>query len=103
MKRLLILSASIGISLGLCQIASSTTTASPVHSANFINTINGIVWDPSHRPVADVYVELQNEMQMSLTRTRTTSSGRFSFTVANSGNYYVKVLAGGTPYMDASE
>jgi tetratricopeptide (TPR) repeat protein len=53
--------------------------------------------------VADVYVELQNEMLMSLNRIRTTASGRFSFTVANSGNYVVKVLATGTNYMDASE
>src|SRR5690242_11672907 len=68
-----------------------------------INRIDGIVWDPYRRPVPDVYVELQNEMYMSLSRIRTTASGRFSFTVANPGNYVVKVLASGTNYMDASE
>lgn len=72
-------------------------------SPALINRIDGIVWDPYRKPVADVYVELQNEMLMSLNRVRTTSSGRFSFTVANAGNYVVKVLAGGTNYMDASE
>src|SRR5438105_7443251 len=40
---------------------------------------------------------------MSLSRVRTPGSGRFAFTVANPGNYYVKVLASGTNYMDATE
>jgi Flp pilus assembly protein TadD len=102
------------IAFCICQVlflgvvlASATTrevSAVPGGAASpLINTIEGIVWDPNHRPVADVYVELQNEMMMSLARSRTTSSGRFSFQVANPGNYYVKVLAGGTQFMDASE
>jgi tetratricopeptide (TPR) repeat protein len=72
-------------------------------SAALVNRIDGIVWAPNHSPVSDVYVELQNEMMMSLSRIRTDSSGRFSFTVTNSGNYVVKVLAGPTNFMDASE
>ncbi|HMJ08763.1 MAG TPA: carboxypeptidase-like regulatory domain-containing protein, partial [Pyrinomonadaceae bacterium] len=68
-----------------------------------VNRIDGIVWDPYHRPVPDVYVELQNEMYMSLGRIRTTTTGRFSFTVANQGNYVVRVLTSGTNYLEAAE
>jgi tetratricopeptide (TPR) repeat protein len=71
--------------------------------AAVVNRIEGIVWDPNKQPVADVYVELQNEMYMSLARLRTTSTGRFSFTVSNPGNYYIKVLASGTNFLDATE
>lgn len=62
-----------------------------------------MVWDPYRKPVADVYVELQNELFSTLGRVRTTSSGRFSFIVSKQGNYIVKVLASGTNFLDASE
>ena len=72
-------------------------------SSNLINRIDGIVWDPNRLPVSDVYVELQNELFSTLGRIRTSSSGRFSFTVAKSGNYFIKVFASGTNYSDATE
>jgi len=74
-----------------------------VVSVNAINRIDGIVWDPYRNPVGDVYVELQNELYSTLSRIRTTSSGRFSFIVAKQGNYIIRVLASGTNYLDASE
>ena len=70
---------------------------------NLINRIDGIVWDPNRQPVSDVYVELQNEIFSTLSRIRTSSSGRFSFTVAKQGNYFIKVFASGTNYLDATE
>lgn len=74
------------------------------HSENLINgRIDGIVWNPQRQPVSDVYVELQNELYSTLARVRTTSSGRFSFTVTRQGNYIIKVLAGGTNYSDHTE
>ena len=72
-------------------------------SNNFINRIDGMVWDPNRRPVADVYVELHNELYSTLGRVRTTSSGRFSFQVAKQGNYVVKVLTSDTDYLEVSE
>ena len=77
--------------------------SSDLGPAALVNRIDGIVWSPERRPVPDVWVELQNEMYMSLSRLRTTASGRFSFTVQNPGNYYVKVLSSGTNYLDAVE
>jgi len=83
--------------------AFANNTSASTADTPYINRIEGIVWDPYRHPVGDVYVELQNEMFMSLNRIRTTSSGRFSFTVANAGNYVVKVIASGTNFLDASE
>ena len=72
-------------------------------SNNLINSIEGIVWDPDRRPVPDLYVELQNENYSTLSRTRTNSSGRFSFTGIATGNYNVKVLTTGTSYLEYTE
>src|SRR4051812_18284260 len=95
---------SIALSLSMLSISAfSSPIGDGISRSNVVNRIEGIVWDPNKRPVSDVYVELQNEMYMSLNRMRTTGSGRFSFTVANPGNYYVKVLASGTNFTDATE
>jgi tetratricopeptide (TPR) repeat protein len=72
-------------------------------SNGLINRIDGIVWDPNRRPVSDVYVELQDELYRTLNRVRTSSSGRFSFTVARQGNYIIKVLTTGTNYLEHTE
>jgi len=62
-----------------------------------------MVWDPGRRPVADVYVELQNENYSTISRTRTDSTGRFSFIGIQSGRYNVKVLTTGTNYIEYTE
>lgn len=96
--------------LGLLQIAFlgvavcfAASSARSVNNNSFINRIDGTVWDPYHRPVSNVYVELQNELNYSISRIRTTTSGRFSFSVNKQGNYFVKVFATGTNYLDAIE
>lgn len=73
------------------------------NSSNSINRIDGIVWSPNRQPVSDVYVELQNDFYSTVSRIRTSSSGRFSFLVAQQGNYFIKVIASGTNYLDAIE
>ncbi len=75
----------------------------PVENDKLINRIEGIVWSPTRQPVPDVYVELQNENYSTLSRTRTSSSGRFSFTVSRPGTYNVRVLTTGTNYLEATE
>lgn len=92
------------ISFVFCMINPSYTSAAEIINSNyFINRIDGIVWDPNRKPVPDVYVELQNELYSTLARVRTTSTGRFSFTVARQGNYIIKVLSSGTNYLDSVE
>jgi tetratricopeptide (TPR) repeat protein len=81
--------------LGSAVKAASAATAAP---AAVINVIEGMVYDPNHRPVPNVYVELQNEFNSTVRKERTGSSGRFSFVQVNAGQYYIKVWTTGTNF-----
>ena len=67
------------------------------------NRIEGIVFDPGRRPVADMYVELQNENYLTISRSRTDSTGRFSFIGYPAGHYNVRVITTSTNYAEYSE
>src|SRR3954454_9495262 len=62
------------------------------------NVIEGTVYDPNHRPVPDLWVELQNEFNMTYGRIRTGPSGRFTFGGVKSGRYDIKVYTSGTDF-----
>src|SRR5215510_538954 len=69
------------------------------HSTHLIqgrNEINGTVFGESGRPVPDVYVELLDDVNSTLARSKTTQSGRFSFSNLVNGRYVVRVLPYGT-------
>lgn len=72
-------------------------------SSSLINRVEGTVFDPSRRPVPDIYVELQNENYSTVSRVRTDSTGRFSFTGYPAGHYNIKVLISGTNYQEYTE
>ena len=55
------------------------------------------------RPVSDVYVELVTDLGSSLTRIRTTSSGRFTFSGLSNGSFKIRVLPYGTDYMEQTQ
>lgn len=65
-----------------------------------INLISGQIWSPYNRPVSDIYVELTNELSMTVARYRTTGNGRYEFTNLTSGSFKVKVLTTGTDYLE---
>lgn len=88
----------LGIAFCLCVGSVSAKTI-----RNSGGRIDGIVWGSNRTPVSDVYVELQNELFSTLSRVRTTSSGRFSFSVTRGGNYILKVLTVGTNYLSTSQ
>jgi tetratricopeptide (TPR) repeat protein len=60
------------------------------------NTIGGHVFDQQRRPIANIYVELQNEVYSTISRTRTDGSGRYLFSGLSSGRFSVRVLPYGT-------
>lgn len=64
------------------------------------NSISGFVFSESRRPMADIYVELLDEFGVSIRRTRTEGSGRYSFVGLGDGRYKVKVLPYGTDYTE---
>ena len=67
------------------------------------NEITGTVFSEVGRPVSDVYVELVTDLGSSLTRIRTTSSGRFTFSGLTNGNFKIRVLPYGTDYMEQTQ
>src|SRR3984893_6123160 len=84
-------------------VSTAKSGAENYDSSSLINRIEGIVWDPNRRPVSDIYVELQNENYSTVSRIRTDSTGRFSFTGYPSGHYNIKVLTSGTNYLEYTE
>lgn len=56
------------------------------------NSISGFVFDASRQPVADIYIELQDDVGSTLGRVRTSGSGRYSFSGLSSGNFNVKTI-----------
>ena len=104
MKWLTILSQIGFVILFVCFALPSVKSAEVNHRSNvLINRIEGIVWDPYRRPVSDIYVELENENYSTISKMRTDSTGRFSFTGVAGGHYNIKVLTTGTNYLEYTE
>ena len=70
------------------------------HSSVFAqgNTVSGFVWGPGRVPVPDVNVELQNDLYVTIQRTRTSSSGNYRFDNVPSGRLRVRVLPSGLDF-----
>ncbi len=75
-------------------VAAHTVMAAPQGR----NSITGMIFDESRRPVSEVYVELLNELDITINRARTSSNGRYEFAGLGEGRYKVKVLPFGTDY-----
>lgn len=64
------------------------------------SSISGFVFDPSRRPLPDVYVELLSDVYSTIGRVKTSGSGRYTFSYLTDGNYKVRVLPQGTDLME---
>jgi Flp pilus assembly protein TadD len=64
--------------------------------SQFRNTITGFVFDSQRNPVSQIPVEVQNEVNQTLQRTRTDSSGRFFFSGLSAGRFNIRVIPYGT-------
>jgi tetratricopeptide (TPR) repeat protein len=63
------------------------------------STIAGNITDSARRPLADIWVELLDEVDTRLRRVKTDGSGRYIFNGLSRGNYQVKVVTAGTNYV----
>ncbi len=72
-------------------------------SSNLVNRIEGQVYDPNHRPLQNLYVELLNEVDSVIQRTKTNASGRFSFVGVPPGRLTVRVLTFGTKFLEQTQ
>lgn len=62
------------------------------------NTVSGFVWGAGRVPVPDVTVELQNDLYVTIQRTRTGPSGSYRFNNVPSGRLRVRVLTYGLAF-----
>jgi tetratricopeptide (TPR) repeat protein len=91
---------------GLCfsfVVLFATTLEVFPKTSNLINRIEGQVFDPNHRPVENVYVELLSETDSVIQRTKTNSAGRFTFSGVPAGRLTVRVLPYGTSLMEQTQ
>lgn len=66
------------------------------------NTISGSVFNAERQPVADIYVELMNEVNSVIARKKTTSGGRYTFSGVSAGTFTIRVLTFGTDLEEQS-
>ena len=83
------------------EIAATIFTSSGVAQGR--NAINGTVFNDSHRPVADAYVELLDDYNSTLGRSKTDGSGHFTFNGLVDGRYKVKVVPYGSDYLEQTQ
>ncbi len=69
----------------------------------FRNTITGFVFDTQRNPVPQIPVEVLNEVNQSLQRTRTDGSGRFFFSGLSAGRFNVRVMPYGTNFEEQTQ
>ncbi len=62
------------------------------------NSITGLVFDHNRRPVANIDVELLDDLERLIRSRKTRGSGFYSFQRLNRGIYYLKVRVGGTNF-----
>jgi hypothetical protein len=93
----------ITVSLAAAILALAAAPPSPAKSLNnaALNRIEGIVWDPQHQPISEIYIELTDSADGDLSRTRTSGAGRFTFFGLSTGHFRVKVVTAGTNYLEA--
>lgn len=72
--------------------------AFPVYPQNSRNSVSGFVFSPERLPVGEVAVEILNDLDQVVQRTRTGSNGRFAFSGLQSGRFRLRVLPLGTPF-----
>lgn len=86
--------------LALHQTARAQSSSSS--ALTFNSSVSGYVFDDTRRPLSQVVVELRNEYNSVIARTRTQNSGQYRFTGLGGGRFTVYVLPLGTGYAEQS-
>jgi tetratricopeptide (TPR) repeat protein len=62
------------------------------------NTVSGNVYGINRQPMAELYVELQDDLHRTISRTRTNASGYYEFHGFSAGRLFIRVMTLGTGY-----
>ena len=96
-QRIPICLAAVAIAIVLLFLSSSA-----VRAQNF-NRIEGTIVNENNQPVSDIYIELADEANGDLGRTRSTGSGRFSFGGLSTGRFVLTVVTAGTNFLSETK
>ena len=89
----------LGISITLLGASVDGTNSSNLFVAQQINSISGHVSDDRRAPIPDLQVELLNDVDSVIQRTKTDGSGLFVFRRLSAGTFQVRVQTYGTSYI----
>ncbi|MFZ0063543.1 MAG: SdrD B-like domain-containing protein [Pyrinomonadaceae bacterium] len=101
--------------IGLGIVLATAVAPVTVFSRNFVvasvstavvqgrSSIYGSVYGEGRRAVADVYVELLDDVNSTIRQIKTDMSGRFQFSGLVDGRYIIKVHTGNTGYLEHSQ
>lgn len=89
----------LGIFITLLGASVDSTSPSNVFVAQQFNSISGHVSDARRTPIPDLQVELLNDVDSVIQRTKTDSSGLFMFRRLTNGVFQVRVQTYGTSYI----
>ncbi|HEX4900304.1 MAG TPA: carboxypeptidase regulatory-like domain-containing protein [Pyrinomonadaceae bacterium] len=84
----------------------ANSSAEPLVIATVIqgrSSIYGNVYGEGRRPVADVYVELLDDVNSTIRQIKTDMSGRFQFSGLVDGRYMLKIRPGNTGYLEYTQ
>ena len=99
----LVIGLGIVFSLALPFTLTCSASAASEAAVQGRSTIYGNVYGENHRPVADVYVELLDDVNSSIRQAKTDMSGRFQFNGLVDGRYMIKIRPGNTGYLEYTQ
>jgi Tfp pilus assembly protein PilF len=100
---------SLGIAIGAMATAQfpaqgaipvNSVTSAIIAAQGGRSVITGTVFVEAHRPIADIWIELLDDFNSTISRIKTDGSGRFTFNNLLNGNYRLRVLPYGTDYKE---
>ena len=83
--------------------ASAGTNPSQVFIAQQVTSISGHVSDDSRKPIPDLQVELLDDVNSVIARTKTEDSGLFSFRRLSTGIFQIRVQTYGTTFISQTQ
>ena len=93
----------LGIFIAMLGASAGGTNPSQVFIAQQVTSISGHVSDNSRNPIPDLQVELLNDVDSVIARTKTDDSGLFSFRRLSTGVFQIRVQTYGTTFISQTQ